>query len=117
MALLLSAPHDLALDDGPGREQSLTARARAFVVIEELERAFPQLHDRHVGRRAHVERAAVIEGREGARRVDGRARDDLAERHPEHDELRYDVREVDDAGGLRHDVPIRRESIGPETLL
>src|SRR5262249_45605611 len=40
-----------------------------------------------------------------------------AERHAEHDELRHDVREVDDARGLRHHVPIRGDGIGPKALL
>src|SRR5215472_16134745 len=43
--------------------------------------------------------------------------DDLAERHAKHDELRHDVREVDDARGLRHHVPIRGDGIGPKALL
>src|SRR6267154_1780764 len=42
-------------------------------------------------------RAAIIEGREHTRCIDGRRRDHLAEGHAEHDEFRHDVREVDDA--------------------
>src|SRR5262249_59142143 len=92
-------------------------RARALVVVEEFEGAFPQLHNRHVGWCTHVERASVIERREHARSIDGRTRDYLAEWHAKHDELRHDVREVDDTRGLRHDVPIRGDGIGPKALL
>src|SRR5713101_2513097 len=60
----LSTLHVLSRKHGFGRKQPLTAGADTFVVVEELERAFPQLHDRHVGRGAHIERAAVIERRE-----------------------------------------------------
>ena len=48
---------------------------------------------------------------------DGCCRNDLAQRHAEHEELRHDIRQVDDAGGPRHDVPVGRESVGPEVLL
>src|SRR5262249_8140379 len=113
----LDALRLLARQDGACRKQALGARARPLVVVEEFEAAFPQLQDCHVGRRTRVERAAVIERREHARGIDGRARDDLAERHAEHDEFRHDVREVDDARGLRHHVPIRGDGIGPKALL
>src|SRR5262249_18164909 len=78
-----------------------------LVVVEEFKGPFPQLHDCHVGRRTHVERTAIIERREHARSIDGRTCNYLAERHAKHDELRHHVREVNDARGLRHDVPIR----------
>src|SRR5262245_214579 len=96
----LSALYLLARQDGGCRKKGLGARARPLVVVKEFEGAFPQLQDCHVGRRTHVERATVIERREYARSIDGRTCDDLAERHAEHDELRHDVREVDDARGL-----------------
>src|SRR5712692_1888535 len=74
----LTARHVLAREHGAGREQPLAAGAGAFVVVEELERAVPQLEDRDVGRRTHVERAAVVERREQARGIDRRTGDDLA---------------------------------------
>ena len=67
-----SALDALAVRARLGREQPLTARARALVVVEEFEGTVPQLHDRHIGRCAHIQRAAVIERRETARRIDGR---------------------------------------------
>ena len=51
----------LAGEHGTGREQPLAARARALVVVEELERAFAQLEQRDIGGRADIERAPVIE--------------------------------------------------------
>src|SRR5437879_578174 len=42
-----------------------------------------------------AKRAAAAEDVERARRIDGRARDHLVERHAQHQELRHDVREVD----------------------
>src|SRR5882757_5467477 len=96
----LSTLHVLSRKHGSGRKQPLMAGADAFGVVEELERAFAQLHDRYVGRGAHIERAAVIERREHARRVHGGTCNDLAERHAERDELRHDIRKIDDAGRL-----------------
>src|SRR6516165_1145268 len=86
-ALASSALHGLACEHGCGREQPLTARSRPLVVVEKLERAFSQLQNRDIGRRADIECPAVIERVEDARRVDRRTRDDLAERHAQHDEL------------------------------
>src|SRR5215475_10087150 len=113
----LSALHDSAPENGPGREQPLAARARALIVVEKLERSFPQLQDRHISRSTHVERTAALERREHARCINGRTRDYLFKRHTKHEELRHDVRKIDDPSGLRSDIPIRGDSIRPETLL
>jgi hypothetical protein len=51
----------LAGEHGLGREQPLAAGARALEIVEELERAVAQFQDRHVGRRADIEGAAIIE--------------------------------------------------------
>ena len=74
----LSALYLFARQHGPSREQPLMARARALVVIQEFERAFSQLQHCHVGRRTHIEGSPIIERREHARSIDGRACDDLA---------------------------------------
>jgi len=58
---ILRARYVLAREHGFGRDQPLTARARALVIVEEFERTFAQLQKRDVGRRAHIERAAVVE--------------------------------------------------------
>src|ERR1043166_194631 len=89
----------LAGEHGGEGEQALLAGTRAFVVVKKLEIALLQLEDRHIGRRADGERAALVEGREHACRVDGPARDRLVDRHAEHEQLRHDVRHIDDAGG------------------
>src|SRR6266478_6405904 len=81
---------------GRNGKEPLMAGERTLIVVQEFERSIPQLHDRHVGRRTNVERAAIIEGREHTRCIDGRRRDHLAEGHAEHDEFRHHVREVND---------------------
>ena len=69
-----SRPRDaLSCKHRPRRKQPLLAGADAFVVIEEIERSLAQVHDRDVGRGADIERAAVVEGREQMRGVDGGA--------------------------------------------
>ena len=76
------ARHVLARQNGPGRKQPLAAGASTFVVVEELKSAFAQLHDRDVGGRADIERAAVVEDGEHARGIHGGARDDLVSGMP-----------------------------------
>src|ERR1700680_13494 len=83
--LNLGARRDLSRKYGAGRKQPLTAATGALVIVEEIERAIAQFHQRNIGWRTHIERAAVVEAREQARGVHGRAGDDLAERHAEHD--------------------------------
>jgi hypothetical protein len=112
----LASLHALAVEHRFGRKQPLAAGSRSLVVIEELERALAQLHDGYISRRAHIESAAVIEGGEASRRVDGCAGNDLGERHAEHEELRHDVRQVNHPAALRFCVPVRRESIRPQAL-
>src|SRR5262245_26718534 len=56
LAFPLRARHPLAREHGAGREQALLTGARAFVVVDEFEIAFAQFEDRHVGRRANIER-------------------------------------------------------------
>ncbi len=53
----------LAGKHGRSRKEPLVAGARALIVVQEFQRTFRRLHDRHVGRRTNLERTAVIKGR------------------------------------------------------
>src|SRR5260370_30352176 len=106
----------LAAEDGRDREQALLALAGTLVVVEEFEFTLAQLQDRHVGGRADVERAAVVERREDACGIDRTGCDRRAQRHAEHEELPHDLRPVNDHGPTRHRAPVGGERIGPEIL-
>ena len=90
-----SALYALAAQHDFGWNQPLVAGSLAVVIVEEFERPFPQLHDGDIGRRASIERATVLEGRETTRRIHGGGCDDLIERHTEHEKLRHDIRQID----------------------
>src|ERR1700680_1519519 len=107
----------LAGEHGCARKDPLASGDRVLEVVEELEVSFPQLEQRHVGWRANIERAAVVEQGEYARGIDGRARDRFTERHPVTEELRHAVGKVDDPRLMTRRGPVSRERIGPETCL
>ena len=65
----------LTASHGGARKEPLASCDRVLEVVEELEVPFPQLEQRHVGGRSHIERAAVVEEWEYARGPDGRARE------------------------------------------
>src|SRR5262249_30621920 len=109
--------HALAPEHCPGRKQPMVASPRAFVVVEEFKRPFPQVHECYVGRSANIERSAIIKRREHARCIHCRASYYLADRHAEHDKFRHNIWEIDNARRLRQDVPIGGQRIGPEALL
>src|SRR2546430_7619009 len=94
----LSARDPLAAEHGRTREEPLVARDFVLVVVEESEISFSQLEQRHVGGRAHVERAAVVEQREEARSIDGGSRDSLIKRHAVTEQLRTADGKVDEPG-------------------
>src|SRR5713101_6038406 len=57
----LGARDPLTAEYGRTREESQVAGDFVLVVVEEFEISFPQLEQRQVGGRAHVECAAVVE--------------------------------------------------------
>src|SRR5206468_12761622 len=79
------------------RKQTLLAGTLAFVVVDELERTFTQIHDCHIRGRADVERAAIVERGEHTRGIDGCASNDLGQRqdrkstrlNSSHDQISY----------------------------
>src|SRR5215468_4126262 len=65
----------LAAEDRRDREQTLLTLAGTLVVVEKFEFTLAQLQDGHIGGRADVERAAVVERREDACGIDRAGRD------------------------------------------
>src|SRR5258708_26065058 len=96
----------LAAEDGRDREQALLTLAGTLVVVEEFEFTLAQLQDRHVGARADVELAAVVERREDACGIDRTGCDRGAQRHARHVErVRY-VRQCNDTCHIRTHAPV-----------
>src|SRR5579863_502322 len=109
--------HALAAKHRSAREEPLVAGPLAPEIIVEFEGPFSEFEHCNVGGCTHFQGAAVVEDRECAGRVDGRAGDHLIERHPQHEELRHHVGKVDYLGGAALRSPVRRKGIGQEAGL
>src|SRR3989442_6193286 len=101
----------LSAENSPAREKSLAPGSLVAKVVDKFERPSAKLEHREVCRRTDIERAAVAEHFEHTRRVDGRTGDHLIEGHAEIQELRHDVRKVDDLRGASLRRPVSGERI------
>src|SRR5216110_934593 len=60
-----------AAEHGPGWKESLPAGPLVFVIVDELERAFPQLQHCNVGGHTHLQRPVPAEDLKRACGIDG----------------------------------------------